>query len=326
MADNTQTQPTDEVNEVDFTATLKMTIKTELVAVLTQMTNEFDLVFEYIPKDNISKLRSLISELESYTPTATPTQTPTQTPNIEVVLQECHKTLLPWEEKIFKVVNSERKIKTEDFLFLNEIKLFDGALDFGLFKDESKNTKRSVVKYLNSIYMSSCFFNIDLGQGNLSDTLSAFADNLQQKMKASADASTNANASTSVGSRRVNRIPRPTRGQQDPTAVFNGLFNSILDNPDIMNMATDLSKDLQRENVDPMSLISGLMSGRPNAQLNRLVGNITSKIEQKISNGEISKDALEAQAQSIMNAVNESELAEQLPMFKEFANAKQFRK
>jgi len=323
MTNNNQTQQTQEVNELDFTATLKMTIKTELLAVLIQMTNEFDLVFEYIPKDTIGKLRSLISQLESYTPL--PTETPMPAPQtIEVVLQECHKTLLQFEENIFKVVNSERKIKTDDFLFLNEINLFDGALDCGLFKDESKNTKRSVVKYLHSIYMSSCFFNIDLGQGDLSDTLSAFADNIQQKIKASAD--TNADAKTSTNSRRVNRIPRPTRGHRDPTAVFNGLFNSILENSDIMNMATDLSKDLQRENVDPMSLISGLMSGRPNAQLNRLVGNITSKIEQKIANGEISKDALEAQAHSIMNAVNESELAEQLPMLKEFANVKNFKK
>ena len=325
MADNNQCEVNNDikVDELDFTATLKMTIKTELIGVLTQMTNEFDLVFDYISKDNINKLRSVITQLESYTPTQTATPQTAPQP-IEIILKECHEKLLPFEQQIFRIVNSDKKVKTEDLQFLNEIQLFDGALDFGLFKDESKNTKRSVVKYLHSIYMSSCFFNIDLGQGETSDTLSAslsaFADTLQQKMKASAEAPKHPNTGTS-SSHRVNRMPR-SRGTLDPTSAFNGLFSSILDNPDIMNMATDLSKDLQREQVDPMSLISGLMSGRPNAQLNRLVGNITSKIEQKISSGEISQDALEAQAQSIMNAVNESDLAEQIPMLKELGKFK----
>lgn len=317
MAENNET----DVPELDFSATLKTTIKTELIAVLTQMTNEFDLVFDYIPKDNISKLRALIAQLESYTP-APATTTETVPQPIEVTLKECHEKLQPFEQQIFKIVNSERKIKTEDLLFLNDIQIFDGILDFGLFKDESKNTKRSVVKYLHSIYMSSCFFNIDLGQTQtsetLSATLSAFAESLQNKMKVTAEGQRNV---VNTNPSRVSR-QRNTR-QQDPTAAFSGLFSSILDNPDIMSMATDLSRDLQREQVDPMSLISGLMSGRPNAQLNRLVGNITTKIEQKISSGEISKDALEAQAQSIMNAVNESELAEQIPMLKEL---RQFKK
>ena len=311
-----------EVSDLDFATTLKTSIKTELIAVLTQMTNEFDLVFDYIPKDNISKLRSLIAQLESYAPTQTST-TQTEPQPIENILKQCHEKLQPFEQQIFQVVNCDRKIKTDDLLFLNNIQLFDGVLDFGLFKDESKNTKRSVVKYLHSIYMSSCFFSIDLGDHQSSETLtatlSAFVDTLQNKMN-DADTTLKTGRHTPTTPRRINRMPK--NGHQDPTAVFNGLFSSILDNPDIMNMATDLSRDLQREQVDPMSLISGLMSGRPNPQLNRLVGNITSKIEQKLSSGEISQDALEAQATNIMNAVNESDLVKQIPILKELGQFK----
>lgn len=314
MTDNNEI----EFPALDFAATLKTTIKTELVAVLTQMTNEFDLVFDYIPKDSINKLKKLIKELENYTITEDTERHP-----IESVLKECNKKLQPFEEQIFKVANSDKKIKSDELLFLDDIQIFDDVLDFRLFKNESKNTKRSLVKYLYSIYMSSCFFNIDLGlhqtPETLTATLSAFAETLQNKIK-NVDANTdtkNSNTRTS----RINRIPN-SRGRQDPTAAFNGLFSSIVDNPDIMNMATDLSRDLQQEQVDPMTLISGLMSGRPNAQLNRLVGNITSKIEQKISSGEISQDVLEAQAKSIMNAVKKSDLASQIPMLKELGQFK----
>lgn len=98
---------------------------------------------------------------------------------------------------------------------------------------------------------------------------------------------------------------------------LNGLgniFQSLMSNNEIMNIATDLSKDIKEENIDPMSLLSSIMSGKPNDKLNKLVSNITNKIETKINNGEIDKDALEQQAQSIMNSVksNNSGLFDQL--------------
>jgi hypothetical protein len=76
-----------------------------------------------------------------------------------------------------------------------------------------------------------------------------------------------------------------------------------MQNGDIMNLATELSKDIQSENLDPMTLLSSMMSGKPDNKIQKLVENITSKIETKINSGEIDQNVLEQQAQSILSTV-----------------------
>jgi hypothetical protein len=316
----TEPQPQTEQHEqheaFDFTTTLKTSIRTELLGVLNQMTNEFDLVFDYIPKENITKLRTLVGDLDN------------KPGVLEATVQECFTILKEHEANILQLTNA-KKLKSDSFKFLSNIKLFGGLIDFAWFGDENKNTKRSLMKYLHSLYMSSCFFNLNLNveEGELGERLNEFVETMKQK---TATASTTGTEGSSSNGGRI-RHSTPRRGQfpragQVNNDSFNQLFTSLLDNPDIMNMANDLSKDLQRENVDPMSLVSSLISGKPSAQLNRLVGNITSKIEQKLESGEINKEALESQASNIMNAVNESDLAAQLPMLQEALKAKKFTK
>jgi len=71
-------------------------------------------------------------------------------------------------------------------------------------------------------------------------------------------------------------------------------------------LATDLSKDIQDQKIDPMMLLSSIMSGKPNDTIKNLVSNITNKIESKINNGEIDKTIFEQQAKNIINSVQNS--------------------
>jgi hypothetical protein len=85
---------------------------------------------------------------------------------------------------------------------------------------------------------------------------------------------------------------------------LNGLedvFKSLMSNNELMNIANDLSKDIQNENIDPLTLLSSMMSGKPNNQIQKLVNNVTKKIEHKINKGEIDKTLLESQAKNIIN-------------------------
>jgi hypothetical protein len=71
-----------------------------------------------------------------------------------------------------------------------------------------------------------------------------------------------------------------------------------------MSIASELSNDIKNENLDPLTLLSSMMSGKPNDTIQRLVSNISGKIERKIENGEIDKDLLEKQTESILKNVN----------------------
>jgi hypothetical protein len=81
-------------------------------------------------------------------------------------------------------------------------------------------------------------------------------------------------------------------------------MTSILKNSDILNIATDISKNMQDQNMNPMTMLSSLMSGNiTNSPLQGLVESIQEKIGDKIDSGQIDRNELESQAQSIMNSL-----------------------
>jgi hypothetical protein len=106
-----------------------------------------------------------------------------------------------------------------------------------------------------------------------------------------------------VNSRRPRPIPTPGNPSMQSNQNFGNLLESLMQNGDIMSLATDLSRDIQSENLDPMTLLSSMMSGKPDNKIQKLVENITSKIETKINSGEIDQNVLEQQAQSILSTV-----------------------
>ena len=207
----------------------------------------------------------------------------------------------------------KHKIKTSDYDFLNNIVLFNNILEFSVFKDENKNTKKTIVSYLYNLYMS-CFilnFGTKTDSEDFSQNLISFIQNLQKvseepsnsknkKKKRQVNNSSNNNKTTNNNNLNLNsimnlvNIPSNLNGLDD-------VFKSLMSNNELMNIANDLSKDIQNENIDPLTLLSSMMSGKPNNQIQKLVNNVTKKIEHKINSGQIDKTLLESQAKDILN-------------------------
>jgi hypothetical protein len=136
--------------------------------------------------------------------------------------------------------------------------------------------------------------------------LSCFVSSIQKRIEQ--ENITVIDTKNKVNSKR----PRPRTGNNSINPInssnpinqnFGNLLESLMQNGDIMNLATELSKDIQSENLDPMTLLSSMMSGKPDNKIQKLVENITSKIETKINSGEIDQNVLEQQAQSILSTV-----------------------
>ena len=257
------------------------------------MTNELDLVFDYIPKDTIRKMKKYIGKLET---------------TDEFLWQEIeHFKGLEQYNAVFGKIMSGSKISRNDFLFMNDLVLCNGILDFNVFSSENKNTKSALVKYLYRLYMTSSlilFFKNTGSNLDLSNDLANFYESINVNVNNPEKTETKKKGKTS---KNKNNAPE-----------LNDLFSGFLSNPDIMNMAKDITDDLQREKIDPMTLMSSLMSGKPNGKINNLIKNITSKLENKINSGELDKDQLEQQANSLMTAVQKSDLVNQLPMMQMF--------
>jgi hypothetical protein len=82
---------------------------------------------------------------------------------------------------------------------------------------------------------------------------------------------------------------------------FGNVFKSLMENKEIMNIASDLTHDIQNQNIDPISLLTSFMSGKRDEKLECLVNNISTKLQEKINTGKIDKGVLEKEAENILN-------------------------
>jgi hypothetical protein len=268
-------------------------IESELKKTLSGFFNEIDLVFDYVDKSIVEKLYKFLKQLEN-------------SDKIQDFTTNTLPVLKKYEKEISYIVTTRNKIRTNDLEFLNNIVLFDNILDFKVFSSENKNTKKSIIKYLYNIYMSIFILNFGFVSDNNIDEftqqLSSFVSSMQKRMQEESVVSTVIDTKNKVNSRKPRPIPgnssNPTNNQN-----FGNLLESLMQNGDIMSLATDLSKDIQSENLDPMMLLTSMMSGKPDNKIQKLVENITSKIETKINSGEIDQNVLEQQAQSILSTV-----------------------
>jgi len=285
---------------------LNIKLEKELIDTLNCFINEVELIFEYV--DNVEDLRKYINRLIE------------NKEHLQKFIKDSLDNLKEHEEQIYNIISCKKKIKSSEFDFLDNIILFDHLLKFSVFKNENKNTKKTIVKYIYTIY-TSCFIlnfglvsNINNGGSIKQNDLLLFVSNLTNKLKTQENSKTNQlqKVSNPIGTNKTSKTNEADLSMIGSQILSGGLgdlnglgniFQSLMSNNEIMNIATDLSKDIKEENIDPMTLLSSIMSGKPNEKLNRLVSNITNKIESKINNGEIDKDALEQQAQTIMNTV-----------------------
>jgi hypothetical protein len=103
------------------------------------------------------------------------------------------------------------------------------------------------------------------------------------------------------------------------------LMSSLMNNTDIMNIANEISNEMKTSTLNPMDLMSGLMSGNlENSEFSNLMTKIKNSVDSKINNGEINKEQLENQAKDIFDKVKESPELLNIPgMSNIFQNYKQ---
>lgn len=311
--------------------TLDTLIKAELFKNLDSFVNEISLTMDYISSELIKKFEIYILKLKNEQDLKL----------FNEFIGITYKHLTNYEIKFSGALFSNKKVKTNYYDFLNDISLFPNeiSLNFGIFRNESKATKKAFVSYLYNIYLSCVFLTkyeqfIDKGSDDvdMSKELSDFIN----KIKGEAD------LAVTTEYEKIDKIFKPTRRDaiSDPNlfsslndapqftpeqirqlpglgnleSMMGGLgslggmgdiMSSILGNQEILNIASDISHQMSTQQLDPMSMLTSLMSGNiENSPLNGLVSQIQQKVEMKIESGEIDKSELENQAQNIMNNID----------------------
>lgn len=268
-------------------------IKKELFKNINSFINELELTMDYLGQETISNLKKYIHSIKK------------NSDDFKTFVEYTNTQLSQFEPQISAVLFSNKKIKSDYYNFLNDICLFNNLLNFKVFENESKNTKKGLIKYLYSIYMSCIFLNQDLINDNdkdkdkeLQSKLTAFINKIEKEAQ-EALKETDIKTSTKKSTRHQRRNAISDQGD------LNNVMDSILGNQDILNIANDISKKMQSQQLNPMTMLSSLMTGNiENTPLQGLVEEIQQKVEAKIDSGEINKEKLEEQAKSIIGSIH----------------------
>ena len=171
-------------------------------------------------------------------------------------------------------------------------------------KDEKKNTKKTLVNYLNEFYIISNFLTCSQN-GNSTESLfnqiQTMVQDLVKQPQPPQQSVTKSNARSSKGSKQKSDFggidgvlnSLNTLNMSEGTGMDFSPFSNLMQNKDIMNIATELSSEMQSLDIDPMTMMSSLMSGNlKDNKLGSLLTSISGKITQKINSGAIDKNAL----------------------------------
>jgi len=269
---------------------------------LTQFINEIDLSFDYLDPEVLENAKKEIEDIKS---------------GNETILNKVFEALKPFENDLYFIVSATQKYKSDRLNFLNEITVF--GIDFSLFKDENKNTKKSLVKYLYQIYMSVFFIKITESTNsdeNLDLGLERFVEQMQAMQLAEMEANNPKERSVVKGKRIPQGIPQgiphgiPSDFKLPPgfkmpkgLSGMEGVLNKLMQNEQIMSLATEVSEQIKTENMNPMAMLSGIINGKMDPRLNNLMTQIQEKVETKMQSGEIDKTLFEEQAKELFDNV-----------------------
>lgn len=235
------------------------------IKALKHLINEIDVAFDNIDKEIISKLNKYTVKLEkdeSFCGEQT---------------QLFLTALKPYESKLCL-----KKMKTRELEFLNGLVLFNDLLQLKWFEKENKNTKMTLVNFLNTMYVSG-----DVCLNGIDDVIEKLEMEKLEMEK------------LEIEKRNVQMK------QKNP---MEDMLSSLMGNSSIMSMAAELTHDLQNKKLDPLKIMSSLMSGKPDEELQGIINNITTKLEKKIESGEINKNELERQTTELMKNVEQSDV------------------
>lgn len=305
-------------------------IRVELFKNIEKFTNEIDLTMDFLNKNVVENIKSYIKSVNKNEKVF----------NSFIEYNTTH--LKSYESQLSAILFSNQKIKSNYYNFLNDIVLFNNILPFKLFENESKNTKKDLMKYVYSIYMASVFLQGDISDENLlNDRLNEFVlkiktdseKSLKEEYIKQPKLKTRRNAITPLSNNLPDDLDMSSilssisgmGGEMDMASILSSMggmdgmtgmgdmgniMESILGNKEILNIASDISKKMQCDNLNPMDMLTSLMSGNiENSPLQGLVEEIQQKVETKINSGEIDKENLETQAKNIMSNISNNPVA-----------------
>lgn len=281
-------------------------IKSDLFKNINAFINELGLSF-----DNIPNVSNMIPSIHKYIKTISKNES-----KFKTFVEDTYKHLNNFEKDFSLILFSKRKIKTEQYLFLLNIKIFN--LNFDNFEKETKNTKKSIIKYIYNIYMS-CSLLRSNSTEHLTNEFTSFISRIQQEIEDSNkqiilpthkhDNVIDKPISTHIPD--LSNLMSSMTGMSNMTGIpgMDNLMSSILGNKEILNIANEITEQMKNQNINPMSMLSSLMSGNiENSPLNNIVSQIQEKVESKINDGSINKSQLEEQANNIINTVNNEDI------------------
>jgi hypothetical protein len=223
--------------------------RVEFKNLLDNLINEIELAFEYIPSELVKMLKSLDIT--------------------DQLMDDFFKSLNKFDKQLIETsfVLGDKKLSKETLNEFDEVVLLD-ILPFKLFKQENKNTKRSLIKHISNIYVVS---NKDL----------------LDKCKIKQDKQLDEQIELAQLQQQQSQVQQQRSQVQQPELVnqlLNGGLGDILKSDALTNIVNNLSNKIRDENIDPTSLLMGMMTGQRNSQQENLLNYLTESINTSLSN------------------------------------------
>lgn len=285
-----ETAVDEAVEDNQDTSQFYKVLKTQLLKLINDFTREIELSFEYIDTHKLSKLKKKLDSMN----------------NNDIKFKDFYNNIYD----VLKIYNDDgslsvgEKVKTKELEFLSNVQLF--GIHFSIFNEEKKNTKRTLINYLHEFYIVSNFLKCS-SNGDSTENLFNEIHNMVKDL----------NVPNVVSTKSTNNRKKK---QSEPNSILDGInmadlsnttgidfspFDNLMKNNDIMSIANELSSEMSSLDIDPMSMMTSLMSGNlKDNKLGSLLSSISGKITQKINSGAIDKNALEQQAGLFMQNIS----------------------
>lgn len=261
--------------------------KTQLFESINSFINEIELSFD-IP--NLNDIKNYITLIEN------------DNDILQSFIQTTHNSILPYNDTINKII-SNKKNKGSNYTFMNDITLFNELLSFSLFSKDNKNTKKQLLKYIYEIY-SSCSF---LLYFNDPAKLQSLFNQLYNTTKPQLDLASQEPIQeiTPIVIPQLSQNNSPNTPNTPNMGDFPDFIKNFMNNNDIMNIAQEITSQIDHEQFNPTDILFSLMSGNiTDGVIGNLITKVQSTIDQKINDGTIDKDFIDSQATSIMEKMN----------------------
>jgi hypothetical protein len=319
---------------------IKNHIRNELFKNIENFTNEIDLLFDYIPKETVQKINLYIKDIKK--------SEDNLNNFLDISYDRLKEFEVDMSCVLFskqKIKTQRLNFMNEMRLYpLGE----EFLLNLDVFNSENKNTKKSLLKYVYNIYMTCSFLRRDSKDPSESlNEFVLNIEREVQEARAREDAlnapkieDENENEDEHKNKELIPRYNNNSHKYKNTmpntmpvdlvsnlqsllSSGFSGglpgggslpggmdkMMSSLFNNNEIMGLATDIAEQMKTQQINPMSVLTEMMSGNmnnlsENSQFGKLMGDIQQKVESKINSGQINKELFEQEAKNVLENVN----------------------